>query len=251
MNDWKFGTIVADPPWAYSNASKNEKLSGYVTQEGNTIYHTLTTDDICNLPVGDYAADDSVLMMWATWPFMPDALKVIDAWGFQYVTAIPMVKIDSKEEPKYGVGYWFRGCSEVVLVAKRTGGKSYRSNFLGILTPSMNHSRKPEHLYEVAENYPGPRLEIFARGDKAFNHGWYTLGNEAYLDGNDILDTEKWIQTWESQCAAGLKADNLKTVMEDTDYNSSRPTSSLTNSPEEAPLQTSTIVSTTLVDVEI
>jgi len=200
----KFGTIVADPPWAYSNASKNEKLSGYVTQDGNTIYTTLTTQDICDLPIGEHASDDSVLMLWATWPFIPDALKVIDSWGFDYVTAIPMVKVDSKEEPKYGVGYWFRGCSEVVLIGKRKGGKSYRSNFLGIITPSMTHSRKPEHLYEVGETYPGPRLEVFARGDKAFSHGWYTLGNEAYLDGNDIKDTEKWEDTWEIQSLAGL-----------------------------------------------
>jgi N6-adenosine-specific RNA methylase IME4 len=197
--DWKFGTIVADPPWAYTNASSHEKLTGYVSKDGETIYQTLTTSDICDLPVSDYAADDSVLMMWSTWPFVPDALKIIECWGFDYVTALPMIKVDSKEAPKYGVGYWFRGCSEVVLVAKRKKGKSYRSNFLGILTPSMSHSRKPEHLYEVAETYPGPRLELFARGDTAYNHGWYALGNEAHLDGKDIRDTASWVETWESQ----------------------------------------------------
>lgn len=197
--EWKFGTIVADPPWAYTNASGHAKLSGYVDQVGNVIYPTLTTSDICQLPVGDYAADDSVLLMWATWPFIPDALKIIECWGFSYVTALPMVKIDSKEEPKYGVGYWFRGCSEVVLVAKRVKGKSYRSNFLGILSPSLSHSRKPEHLYEIAETYPGPRLEIFARGDKAHSHGWHALGNEAHLDGNDIRETWTWAETWNRQ----------------------------------------------------
>ena len=210
---WKFGTIIADPPWAYSNTSVSEKLSGYASShdEEKHQYSLLSTADICALPVSDYATDDSVLLMWTTWPFISDALKVIDAWGFDYVTGLPMVKIDSKQEPKYGVGYWVRGCTEPLLIAKRRKGKSYRSPNLGLLTtktgeepdalvtPALSHSRKPNHQYELGETYPGPRLEIFARGDTAQRHGWFSLGNEAYLDGNDIRQHEKWVETWNRQ----------------------------------------------------
>jgi N6-adenosine-specific RNA methylase IME4 len=210
--DWKFGTIIADPPWAYGNTSVSEKLSGYASSrdESKHKYSVLSTDDLCNMPVGDYASDDSVLMMWTTWPFVADALKVIDAWGFDYITGLPLVKMDSKDEPKYGVGYWVRGCTEPLLIAKRRKGKSYRSSNIGLLTskrgeydallsPALSHSRKPDHQYELGETYPGPRLEVFARGKSAFDHGWYALGNEAHLDGNDILESGLWIPTWENQ----------------------------------------------------
>lgn len=212
----KFGTIIADPPWAYGNTSVSDKLSGFASssREDKHKYSFLSTKDICDLPVGDYASDDSVLLMWTTWPFIFDALKVIDAWGFECKTGLPLVKIDAKQEPKYGVGYWVRGCTEPLLIAKRKGGPSYRSANLGILTdkevpdalisPALSHSRKPAHQYELGETYPGPRLEVFARGEGAFNNGWYSLGNEAYLDGNDIRESEKWVETWKNQSASGL-----------------------------------------------
>lgn len=221
-HNWKFGTIIADPPWAYGNTSVSEKLSGYASSNAaeKHKYSLLSTDDLCSLPVGDYAQDDAVLMMWTTWPFISDALKVIDAWGFDYITGLPMVKLDSKEEPKYGVGYWVRGCTEPLLIAKRRKGKSYRSANLGLLTskhgevpdalatPALSHSRKPAHQYELGETYPGPRLEVFARGTAAFEHGWYALGNEAHLDGNDIREDGLWTSTWQQQSEAGLRTES-------------------------------------------
>lgn len=213
---YQFGTIIADPPWAYSNSSANKSLSGYASSDDadKHKYGLLTVSDMCDLPVSDYATDDAVLLMWTTWPFIAEAMDLIDCWGFQYVTGLPMVKVDSKSEPKYGVGYWFRGCTEPLLVAKRKGGKSYRSANLGILveqglvTPALTHSRKPAHQYELGETYPGPRLEIFARGTSAFEHGWYSLGNEAYLDGGDIRETERWEQVWDAQTKAGLSIES-------------------------------------------
>lgn len=177
----KFGTIIADPPWSYNRTSSNSKLSGYADKQ----YGLLSTDDLCLLPVGELAHDSSVLLMWATFPFVPDALKIIEAWGFSYVTAIPWLKVDSKHEPSYGVGYWFRGCAELILVGKRK--KSYRSNYVGLVSESFRHSRKPETIHALAEaEYPGPRLELFARRAQP---GWYGVGNELDTDGADIRET--------------------------------------------------------------
>jgi len=175
-----FGTIVADPPWAYEKTSRHHKLSGYSDAE----YNPLTTKELCALPIGDLATDESVLFLWTTWPFVPDALQVVDAWGFQYVTGLPWVKLDGRNQLHYGVGYWFRGCTEPILVAKR--GKSYRSNLVGILTQELGHSRKPEHVHEMVERggFPGPYLEVFARQQR---HGWTTVGNECpSTRGEDI-----------------------------------------------------------------
>ena len=74
--DKKYNIIYADPPWQYyrngvqGSAEKN--------------YRTMPIDDICALPVSDITADDALLFIWATFPKLPEVLKVIKAWGFKY-----------------------------------------------------------------------------------------------------------------------------------------------------------------------
>ena len=195
----KFCTVIADPPWAYAKTSRHESLSGYSDAE----YRPLSTDDLCSLPVADLVTDDAVLLLWATWPFLPDALQVIDAWGFTFVTGLPWVKVTTQGSPTYGVGFWFRGCTEPILVAKRkkAGAPSYRSNFQGLLVEdaggliaqNLKHSRKPESLHQVAEaHYPGPRLELFARQQR---EGWFCRGNECPGDERDIRESLEILRT--------------------------------------------------------
>lgn len=186
----KFNLILADPPWSYQRTSGHHKLSGY----SDSKYDSLTTSDLCGLPVADVTSEDAVLLLWATFPFLPDALRVVEAWGFQFVTGLPWVKTQADvEKLAYGVGYWFRGAAEPILVAKR--GKAFRSPALGILhdaaglvAPRLEHSRKPGSIYELAEFYPGPRLELFARASRP---GWTQLGDECPGNGLDIRDSLK------------------------------------------------------------
>jgi N6-adenosine-specific RNA methylase IME4 len=182
MTDGKFGTIIADPPWAYDATSRQDKLRGYTDLH----YAPLSTDSLCQLPVGDLASDEAVLLLWTTFPFIHDAKRVIEAWGFDYVTGLAWVKANPETQAiGYGVGYWFRGAVELVLVGKRQ--KSYRSQYVGLISPGLKHSRKPESLHELAEaTYPGPRLELFAREQRP---GWTTLGNECPGDGQDIRNS--------------------------------------------------------------
>lgn len=196
-----FGTIIADPPWNYMRTSKNEKLKGYSDKH----YKPLTTEDLCQLPVNRIARDDSVLLLWATIPFVVngDAQKVVEAWGFTPVTALSWVKTSKNiENLSYGVGYWFRGATELIMVGKRK--RSYRSQYLNILTeeddtttelngvtglvsPALKHSRKPDELHKMVENiYPGPYLELFARTALP---GWYAMGDETpATEGLDIRE---------------------------------------------------------------
>jgi len=189
----KFGTIICDPPWAYGSASRHtQKVRGYTSYrhgEG-TVYQPLSTEDLCRLPVGDLAAPDSVLLLWTTGPFIPEALEVIAAWGFTYRTAVYWGKLKADGTVhRGGVGYWFRGAAEPVLVASR--GKSYRTGEPGLLlTPKLAHSEKPDWLHEVAErNFPGPYLELFGRRGRG---DWTVIGDEAPgCRGKDIRTSVK------------------------------------------------------------
>ena len=76
-----YDIIYADPPWRYkpgSNPPKSLNVENY--------YHTMSMKDIMSLPVGRLAAENSVLFLWTTGPFLGEAQKVIDAWGFKYKT---------------------------------------------------------------------------------------------------------------------------------------------------------------------
>ena len=44
----------------------------------------MTIDELCALPVADLAARDSALFLWATFPQLPEALRLIKEWGFTY-----------------------------------------------------------------------------------------------------------------------------------------------------------------------
>ena len=70
--------IYADPPWSYKDAG----CAGAAAEQ----YPTMTTKEICALPVQDLAAKDCVLFIWATYPKLQDTLDVIKAWGFEYKT---------------------------------------------------------------------------------------------------------------------------------------------------------------------
>ena len=180
----KFGTIVVDPPWSYERASHHRKLTGYAVEE----YPLLSTAELAKLPIGDLADDDCVLLLWATWPFLPDAITLCQAWGFSYVTGLPWVKTKG-EAVLYGVGYWLRGATEPIIVAKR--GKAFRTHYVGLIAPGLRHSRKPNDIYELGNSLPGPHLEIFARSyedEPASLTGWYQLGYEVATDKSDIRD---------------------------------------------------------------
>lgn len=47
----KYSVIYADPPWSYRQCGTGPKSRGNAAQH----YHTMTTDDICALPVRQLA----------------------------------------------------------------------------------------------------------------------------------------------------------------------------------------------------
>ncbi len=176
-----FGAILADPPWRFEVWAETGDAA-----HGVPPYERMTFEEIARLPVEDLAADDSVLFIWVCWPSLPDALKIIEDWGFQYKTCgfawmkADVSTIDLFPDPVQtymGLGYWTRANSEVCLLATR--GKPKRLNAdvrQGIISPRREHSRKPDGVHDRIERLvSGPYLELFARQKR---HGWTVWGNE-------------------------------------------------------------------------
>ena len=171
----KFGTILADPPWQFQNRT------GKVAPEHKRLnrYGTMTLEDICALPVEDIAADPSHLYLWVPNALLPDGLKVMDAWGFRYISNIVWEKVRKDGEPDgRGVGFYFRNVTELLLFGVR--GKNARTLAPGrsqvniIRSRKREHSRKPDEQYKIIEDcsYPS-RLEMFSRGKRK---GWEVWG---------------------------------------------------------------------------
>ena len=167
----KFNIIYADPPWNYLKGSAS-CLS--------TPYPTMRTSDICALPVESIAAEDSMLFMWATDHTLPDALKVMHAWGFKYSTvAFVWVKAHCYW------GSWSLKQCEYVLLGTRGKPHSKFKNVHNIRqlinSPNDKHSRKPNEIRTRITQIVGvlPRVELFAR---EVPHGWSVWGNEVDSD---------------------------------------------------------------------
>ena len=108
-------------------------------------------DELCALPVADLAAPNSALFLWATFPQLPEALRLIQAWGFAYksVAFVWLKKNRKADSWFYGLGFWTRGNAEVCLLATRGHPKRQAANVHQfIISPIQEHSRKPEEARE-------------------------------------------------------------------------------------------------------
>lgn len=175
LPDKKFGVILADPEWEHVAWSPN----GMLKAAGNH-YPTSATDKIAGRSVETIAADDCVLFLWAVVPMLPDALKVMAAWGFTYKSHFVWEKL--YPGARQGMGYWARINHELLLIGTR--GNKLPAPAPGTQAGSIikatigAHSEKPEASYALIEAYfpTLPKIELNARRVRA---GWTAWGNEA------------------------------------------------------------------------
>lgn len=175
----RFTTIVADPPWQYTNVATRAAAQDH--------YPTLTVPQVCSLQpwgklVSELAEDAAHLYLWTTNAFLRDAFDVVTAWGFEYKTTLVWVK------KQLGIGNYFRSSHEFVLFGVRGGLRVLDSNQFswfedegaGFKSDRGRHSQKPDYFYDLAQKVsPGPYLELFARTDLFPRDGWTYWGNEA------------------------------------------------------------------------
>ena len=174
----KYSIIYADPAWKYKESWGN----------GQTGYKTMSTDEICKLPVKEITDDKAHLYLWVTNPFLADGLRVCKEWGFEYKTLLTWHKLYSSGKPEMGMGYYFRGCTEHIIFGVKGGMKCKTKverncieypddNFIAEINPKQ-HSRKPDLFRnKIVNDWSGDlhRLEMFARMKC---EGWNVWGNE-------------------------------------------------------------------------
>jgi N6-adenosine-specific RNA methylase IME4 len=161
----EFEVILADPPWQLGGDPESSRAV-------ENHYPTLPLEEIKSLEVP--AAPAATLFLWAPAGLLPQALEVMDAWGFQYKTQIVWVK------PSIGLGQIVRNRHELLLIGTR--GRFHAPDPADrpasvVEEPRGRHSQKPARVYELIERmYPGAtKLELFARTARA---GWASYGNE-------------------------------------------------------------------------
>jgi len=165
--DKKYNILLVDPPWKFEAGDNSRAVENH--------YPTMTLQELAALPVQELSDKDSILFMWATIPFLANAILLMETWGFNYKSHIIWNK------PSLGLGFWVRAKHELLLIGTRGAVPAPAQ---GTQSPSVieapigRHSAKPALFAELIEAlYPGlPRIELFCRSPR---EGWATWGNEA------------------------------------------------------------------------
>jgi len=148
----KFSTFVVDPPWRYGNTSTRNAAENH--------YPTMSIEELCDLDVvPNSAAEQAHLYLWTTSSHLPEAFKVMGAWGFTYKTYLVWVK------PQMGMGNYFRVSTELVLFGVRGEMRTQcRDEMNYFIEDRTKHSAKPPTFLDLVEKAsPGPYLELFSR----------------------------------------------------------------------------------------
>ena len=175
--DKKYNIIYADPPWVYNDKSKSHGGGA------ESHYMCTKTEDLMKLNIP--SADDSICLMWCTYPQLEEGLKLMRSWGFEYKTvAFTWVKTNKDGTIYMGMGRYTRANAEICLLGKK--GKGVKRVHNGIYNTQLHqrgrHSEKPDVFRRQIEKLFGPdisRIELFARQKK---HGWDVWGNEVESD---------------------------------------------------------------------
>jgi len=181
----RYKAILIDPPWKFKVWSEATGLD----RSAEKHYPTMDLATLKLLPVQTVMDDDCAVFMWITWPMMPDALELAEAWGLEYKTcAFLWAKLNKRAEGRFaiigdlvnwfmGMGYWTRSNSEACLLFTKGKPKRKAADVRQlVVSPVRRHSQKPDSIYGFIERLvDGPYCEFFARKTQP---GWDCWGNE-------------------------------------------------------------------------
>ena len=185
----KYHIIYADPPWHFGSKQLQKYQGSRFASLDSREYSTMTTEDICNLPIKSITNDDCALFLWTTDGHIPDALKVIEYWGFRYITiAFIWSKKTSTGKQVATLGAWTMKNCEVCLLGTKGSMLKHKvanNQYQLIEAERTNHSAKPDETrLRINAIFPNiNKLELFARQKV---EGWDCWGNEVDIDENNV-----------------------------------------------------------------
>jgi len=163
----KYRVIYADPPWQYG-----DERSGF----GGAVdhYNTMSMAELKSMPVASLTEDNAVLFLWGTAPLLPEAIELIEAWGFKYKTNIVWDKV------RANLGNYTSVRHEHLFIATKGSGvpdNTTRVDSVQVVERIGRHSEKPEEFRKIIDTLYtyGNKLELFARKSV---EGWEVFGNE-------------------------------------------------------------------------
>jgi N6-adenosine-specific RNA methylase IME4 len=178
----RYNVIYADPPWSYDNTSVIFDHDGHQRAVSDR-YNLMSLEDLKAMPIKNITEKDCICFMWVVNPLLPEGLELLSAWGFKYKTMLTWKKPN-------GTGYWFRGCTEHILLGVKGNVKCFRNGAENFYASKIGkHSQKPHYFRElfakaVSISFEHPKkLELFARSREGFfpdyeYEGWDVYGNE-------------------------------------------------------------------------
>jgi N6-adenosine-specific RNA methylase IME4 len=169
----KYSILYADPPWDYNGKVQHTDEKEVVSAKDH--YPCMKLEDLKKMEVQKVCEPDCLLFLWSSSPHLPQAIELMEAWGFEYKT-IAFIWDKQKTNP----GYYTLSQCEIVLVGKRgripkeRGARNVKQFFSEMRT---EHSKKPDEIRRrISLMFPThKKLELFARQK---TEGWSVYGNE-------------------------------------------------------------------------
>lgn len=157
----QYGALYIDPPWIWMrggvkpNVRKQSRYTGKsnMSNIGATPYKGMKTADLAALgpELRRVAKPDSHFYLWTVNKTVPDAARLLEAWGWRWVTMITW----NKGRP--GIAKYFQGMTEHLVFGVRgtppyrfIGGKMAQGRTL-ISERMTEHSRKPDAAYSMIQ----------------------------------------------------------------------------------------------------
>ncbi|WP_316188303.1 MULTISPECIES: MT-A70 family methyltransferase [unclassified Bradyrhizobium] len=190
LPDKMFGVAIEDFEWDHETWSAATGTERHPSMHYETAAEARTPEEIVARCAERFAclADDCILFKWTTIPHLSVAIKVMELQGFTYVTHLVWDKRRMGEAR--GMGYWFTGEHEIVLVGVR--GKVVppaTAHFRSVFTePVGAHSEKPDNIHRMIEfHWPNvPKVEFNARSRRP---GWEAWGFDAPDENVQFADS--------------------------------------------------------------
>lgn len=195
----RFPVLYADPATRFRAGIGNRSIENH--------YPTMTTEQICAMPVGDRCLPDTRLYIWTTVPQLANTIThILPMWGFNYSSCCVWDKTDADHENEIGTGLVFRNQHELLIYATKgsPAGPAIKPKSI-YRERKREHSRKPDYYREMIHRMTGgdvvdgkfvgglPCLELFARvdGEHPLPIGWEAWGNQSSSFADDGSPTDQ------------------------------------------------------------